>query len=102
MTDGEVVKIARRMTRIQHDLFDLIHEIENSAHPNAGQIAEALREQCIFYAWPTHVVYDHLQKPGEWELVNEDRALLSNLGIKHKGATRATARRRLRNARRSA
>lgn len=48
MTDDEIVKIARKLTRIQREIPDLIHEIEYSDHPNAKQIAKALREECFF------------------------------------------------------
>jgi hypothetical protein len=89
MTDDEVVKIARKLTRIQHEIPDLIDEIEYSDHPNAKQIAKALREECFFYAWPTHVVHPYLEDPECWELVDDDGSLLYNLGIKPKGATLA-------------
>ena len=89
MTDDEIVKIARKLTKIKHEIPDLIHEIEYSDHPNAKQIAKALREECFFYAWPTHVVHPYLEDPEGWELVDDDGSLLNNLGIRHKGATLA-------------
>jgi hypothetical protein len=95
MTDDEIVKIARKLTEILHDTLDLIHEIEYSDHPNAKQVAKALREECLFYAWPTHVVHPYLEDPEVWELVDkDDGSLLNNLGIRHKGATLANEQRR--------
>lgn len=99
MTDGDVVKIARKMSKIQNELFDLISEIENSGHPNAEQLGEALREECIFYAWPTHVIQGFLDHPDAWEVTDKD-GLHRHHGIRHKAATRAASNTTPRTARR--
>lgn len=88
MTDGDVVKIARKMSKIKDELFDLIAEIEHGKHPNAEQISEALYEQCVFFAWPTHIVQDLLEHPDAWEVTDEGE-LYRHHGIRHKAATRA-------------
>jgi hypothetical protein len=92
MTDYEIVKIARKLTEFQRETLDLIHEIVYSDHPNAKQIAKALREECFFYAWPTHVVHPYLEDPEGWELADDDGSLLNNFGIEYKGANQAVRR----------
>jgi hypothetical protein len=90
MTDGDVVKIARKMSKIQDELFDLIAEIENSNHPNAEEIGEALHNDCIFFAWPTHVVHGLLECPDAWEVTDNGR-LHRHHGVRHKAASSAAA-----------
>lgn len=91
MTDGNIVKIARKMAKLQDQLFALLDEVEYSGHPNAKQLAEALREECIFLAWPTHVIHTHLEKPDAWETETSGETLATSLGIKHKAASAAAA-----------
>jgi hypothetical protein len=86
MTDGDVVKIARKMARLQDELFDLLDKVEQSDHPNAAQLGEALREECIFLAWPTHVIHSNLERPDAWECATE--GVRKNMGIKYKGVAK--------------
>lgn len=81
MSDAEIIRIARKAQRLQWQLADLIHQIQNSDHPNADELAASLYDECWFAAWPEHVIASHLEHPERWET--------GNWGIRHKGATRA-------------
>lgn len=70
MTDGDVVKIARRIDDLREKIDDLIYQISDSDHPNAEQLSNHLLEECWFAAWATHVVHDYLAHPERWEADN--------------------------------
>lgn len=67
MTDGDVVKIARRIDELRQKVDDLIYQIADSDHPSAERISEDLLNQCSSAAWATHVVHDYLEHPERWE-----------------------------------
>lgn len=66
-TDGDVVRVARRMVVLQEELNSLIAAIHGSDHPKAEELNVALRDECFFAAWPEHVISSHLTHPEKWE-----------------------------------
>lgn len=91
-TDKDVVDILRRMMSLMDELHECIDSIEASPHQNGKEIAEALKEQCIFYAWPTHVAHSYLEHPENWATSTFYRL---GKGIYHKVANKAATRRKL-------
>lgn len=67
MTDSQIVDRLRRIDEYQSKLSELIHEIEESDHPKAAEIAEGLWEQCWFAASAQHVALEHLN-PKRWSI----------------------------------
>lgn len=68
MTDGDVVRLARRIDSYLWKIRDLCNEIAVSEHPNAEAIYDALVDNMIDNpAWATHVVSDELKYPERWE-----------------------------------
>lgn len=80
-TDGDIVRLARQHQRLMWQISSIINEIEESEHPNGVQIANDLKDQCEFLAWPEHVVHSALEHPEQWET--------GDFGIRHKAATQA-------------
>lgn len=68
MKDGDVIKLARRLDALLEKAREINETIRDSDHPNAEAIAEALDEQCVPLAWPTHVISVHLEHPDRYEL----------------------------------
>lgn len=66
-TDGDIVKLARRLDTIMFKQWDVLNVLRESDHPKAAEIVRALEEQCETLAWPTHVVHDHLEHPNLYE-----------------------------------
>jgi hypothetical protein len=57
MNDKDVVKIARKIDRLNAKITDLVNEILVSDHPKAEEIVESLRDNTFDNpAWATHCV----------------------------------------------
>ena len=67
MTDSGIVERLRRIDNYQQKISEAISDIEQSDHPRAAEIANALYEQCWFPASAEHVVLGFLN-PGRWAL----------------------------------
>lgn len=67
MTDSEIVRKLKQLENYRQKISDIIYSIEESDHPKAAEIAEALHEQCWFPAWPEHVAIEYLD-PQKWQL----------------------------------
>jgi hypothetical protein len=76
MSDGEIVKYARRLQRLHEKAQTVLEAMEGSGHPNAGAAATDLRDQCFGLAWPEHVIRHYID-PEKWEV--------DATGIHHKG-----------------
>jgi hypothetical protein len=71
MTDGDIVRIARKIDALQQQTIMLIWEIIESDHPNASLIEEVLRQNSIpTPAWATHAIHGDLEHPERWETGN--------------------------------
>lgn len=66
-SDADMARVLRRFDRLLEKVRELNDEIRDSAHPNAGRIADALDAECVHLTWPSHVAHDHLEHPEEWE-----------------------------------
>lgn len=68
MTDGDIVRIARQIDRLNRRIQELRADIADSDHPNAVAICDVLEDNGIPpYAWTTHCIDDHLVQPERWE-----------------------------------
>lgn len=67
LTDGDVVRIARRIDEFNRKIDDLIYQITDSDHPNAERMGEDLLYQCSTPAWAAHIVHDYLTHSERWE-----------------------------------
>jgi hypothetical protein len=62
MTDMDVVRIARKIDRLNFQIRDLVSEIENSDHPNREDIVNSLRDNAFDnISWATHCIYHFLE-----------------------------------------
>ena len=83
-TDSDVVRIARQIDAHLFIVRGLLYDLEESEHPNAVQIKEALEDnQLGAFSWATHVVSHELIHPERWET--------GNFGIRYKGKASYTA-----------
>ena len=81
MTDGEAVKLARRIDDLQEKIRQLCNEIYDK-HANGDAIRDSLQTNCIDNpAWATHVIHMDLQNPDQWES--------GYFGLRHRSATKA-------------
>lgn len=62
MRETELINKLRQIDRYQQKVTDLIHEIEDSDHPRAAEIAEELWQQCWFAASAEHVAHRFLDQ----------------------------------------
>jgi hypothetical protein len=77
MTDGEAVRIARRIQRMQWEINALLAEIRNN-HPNGRQIYDDMvANEVETMAWPEHVVRHALLHPERW--------VIGDFGIRYVG-----------------
>lgn len=68
MTDGNVVKLARRIDALNWRIAELVERIEGSDHPNAAGLVDALQTNNFDNpAWATHVIAHQLEHPEKWE-----------------------------------
>jgi hypothetical protein len=65
MSDGQLVKHARRLQRLHEKAQLVLEAIEESGHTNAEATANDLRDQCFGLAWPEHVVRHYID-PEKW------------------------------------
>ena len=68
MTDGDVIKLARRLDALMWKARKILDVIRECAHPNADALTDALEAECEVLAWPTHVISSHLEHPDRFEL----------------------------------
>lgn len=85
VTDGQLVKLCRRLQLLQSEMQCLIETIKDSDHENAEELADDLYTQCFGFSWPEHVVKQYLLNPDQWET--------GNFGIRHIAATKAVENR---------
>ena len=76
MTDSDVIRLARRFDALMFKMREIIEALRDGDHPNAAAIADDLDAQCAIYAWPTHVISDHLE--------HHDRYECGDFGIRRK------------------
>lgn len=60
MNDSAVVRLLLSLEGHRQAIQNIIDTIQESDHPKAAEIAEALYEQCWFPAWPEHVAAPYL------------------------------------------
>lgn len=69
-TDGDLIRIAKRMQKLRDELNDLAWEVRESEHPNRESFLLDLENNYLIpAAWPEHVVYGSLLHPERWETV---------------------------------
>ena len=75
MTDGEVVKLMRRIGRLSDQLLELVeHGIMD--HQNSEALREDLHENGLGYGFDCAlIVHSHLRFPERWEYDADKRAL---------------------------
>jgi hypothetical protein len=66
-TDGDMIKLARRLDELMWKQRALVEQMRESGHPNAEELAEDIDQQCLQLAWPTHVVHSYLEHPTRYE-----------------------------------
>jgi hypothetical protein len=87
MTDGEVVRITRRMDRLNRQLFKLADRIRESDHPNAEELYQVLWDEFLNPTCATDVVHHGLTDPSRWESDGGGE-------MRHVGASRAVQSRK--------
>lgn len=67
-TDGDIMKIARKIDELQQQIKDCLDQIEESDHPNKDAIIASMDDNIIYsHSWARHIVMGHLIKPGQWD-----------------------------------
>lgn len=67
MNDTDVVKIARKIDKLNAQITELVFRIQESDHPNAVSISEWLRENYFDNpALATHCVFRGLEHHDRW------------------------------------
>lgn len=67
MNDSAIVERLRQIDRLQERLSEILYEIEESDHPRAAELSEALWEQCWFAASAQHIGIEYIN-PAIWSL----------------------------------
>jgi hypothetical protein len=81
--DGDIVRLARKMERHRRAMYEIYLQIEESDHPGAAVVIEALRDNDLPpLAWATHCL-DGLEHPERWQTLI-DGSTDKDLGIKYK------------------
>jgi len=82
LTDGQAVKIAREIRRLNDRIFDLAAKLHN--HPNGEEMYEALFDNsCITPASAEAVISDHLSRPERWHLEHGMSLVFGRADIQH-------------------
>ena len=69
MKDSDVVKLARRMDKLNEKIKKLVRQIEDSDHPNAKEFVRDLWDNGFDTpAWAVHVIRHRLEHPERWEV----------------------------------
>jgi hypothetical protein len=67
-TDGDMMRIARRIDALQQQIMDCLEQIEDSEHPNKAAILEDMDDNQVYSpSWAVHIVIDHFVDPGAWD-----------------------------------
>ncbi len=67
-TDSDVVRVARQIDSHLALVRGLMYDLQESEHPRAEEIYNALCENSLgAFAWATHVVSHELLHPENWE-----------------------------------
>lgn len=94
MNDYDVVKIARKINKLNDEIRDLVRSLED--HPNGAAIIQAMEDNVIqTYASAESIVHDHLIHPERWILLfgysierrtKEKESFVADYDEKHKYA----------------
>jgi len=68
LTDGELVRLARRIDKLGQEYNRLLDSVIECGHPNAIDVAEAIYANAMHTnAWATHVFSHYLIQSHRWE-----------------------------------
>lgn len=68
-TDGNIVKLARKIQEKNEAVLDIIQIIGKSNHPNAGKLDENLYNECSVSESAEATAWHYLAHPERWALL---------------------------------